>query len=1053
MPVVTPQKLIALQNHTDHIRNICILAHVDHGKTSLTDVLLATNNIISPKLASKVRYLDSRPDEQIRGITMESSAISLYFPIRRRTEDGKVAEEEYLVNLIDSPGHIDFQSEVSTASRLCDGAVVLVDAVEGVCSQTVTVLRQTWVEKLKPILVINKMDRLISELRLSPLEAHVHLNKLLEQVNAVMGSFFQGERMEEDLRWREKMEERITSASNKAQERDSTNTTAADSVDFEYEEKDDEDLYFAPEKGNVVFGSAIDGWAFTIKQFAAIYEKKLGIKRVNLEKVLWGDFYFDPKTKRILSSKHLKGRNLKPMFVQLVLDNIWAVYQATVGDSSSKGDEVLLNKIMTSLSISIKPHVLKSRDPHRILSELFSQWLPMSTSLLVSIVEQLPSPQAAQESRMPALLDASPDSSSISPKIKTAIANFSSDPSTPILAFVSKMVAIKESELPRNKKPTGKSLTAEEARELARKKRAEFSRAAENEDLNDTANLENGMNSLNVKDKEESAVEKVDPEHFIGYARLYSGTLTTGSEIYVLPPKYSPAHPENPPAVKIKVEALYLLMGRALESLESVPAGTIFGIEGLETALLKQGTLCSVPTGAPNLAGIASTQAAPILRVALEPEWPGDLDKMIAGLKMLERSDPCAVYEQMESGEHILGTAGELHLERCLKDLRERFANCEIQSSEPIVPYREGIVNQPSVSGEMAVGPRGTSIVDIGSGNVKIRLRVRPLPSPVIEFLTGNISTIKNLAGDRKTLGEDDESGQSIDGGTAGEKETGQTLLAQDFITGLQKGFAENKSERESWKGVVDKIVSFGPRRYGPNLLIDSTGLMGKPILYAQNTNGHANYSKIADRIIYAFQLATSQGPVCNEPLQGVSVTIESIETKANDNSESDGFNRLTGEIIKSVRGGIQSGFLEWSPRLWLAVYRCEIQATTEVLGRVYPVLTRRHSHILSETLQEASNVYTITSLLPLHESFGFSDEIRKRTSGGASAQLVFHGFELLDEDPFWVPATEEEKEDLGDTADRENRAKAIADKVRDRKGLLVAGRKLDAEKERNLKR
>ena len=83
----------------------------------------------------------------------------------------------------------------------------------------------------------------------------------------------------------------------------------------------------------------------------------------------------------------------------------------------------------------------------------------------------------------------------------------------------------------------------------------------------------------------------------------------------------------------------------------------------------------------------------------------------------------------------------------------------------------------------------------------------------------------------------------------------------------------------------------------------------------------------------------------------------------------------------------------------------------------------------------------TITSLLPLHESFGFSDEIRKRTSGGASAQLVFHGFEMLDQDPFWVPATEEEKEDLGDTADRENRAKAIVDKIRDRKGLLVQSR------------
>ncbi|RSL97020.1 Ribosome assembly protein 1 [Fusarium oligoseptatum] len=166
MPVVTPEKLASLQRQSSDIRNICILAHVDHGKTSLTDALLATNGIISPKLAGKIRYLDSRPDEQTRGITMESSAISLYFAMRRKTApDAEPEDKEYLVNLIDSPGHIDFSSEVSTASRLCDGAVVLVDAVEGVCSQTVTVLRQTWIEKLKPLLVINKIDRLVTELK------------------------------------------------------------------------------------------------------------------------------------------------------------------------------------------------------------------------------------------------------------------------------------------------------------------------------------------------------------------------------------------------------------------------------------------------------------------------------------------------------------------------------------------------------------------------------------------------------------------------------------------------------------------------------------------------------------------------------------------------------------------------------------------------------------------------------------------------------------------------------------------------------------------------
>lgn len=128
---------------------------------------------------------------------------------------------------------------------------------------------------------------------------------------------------------------------------------------------------------------------------------------------------------------------------------------------------------------------------------------------------------------------------------------------------------------------------------------------------------------------------------------------------------------------------------------------------------------------------------------------------------------------------------------------------------------------------------------------------------------------------------------------------------------------------------------------------------------------------------------------------------------------------------------------------------------TAEVLGRVYGVITRRRGRILSEAMKEGTPFFTIVSLLPVAESFGFSDEIRKRTSGAASAQLIFAGFEMLDEDPFWVPATEEELEDLGELADRENVAKRYMDSVRSRKGLVVKGKKLvkDAEKQKTLKR
>jgi len=239
-----------------------------------------------------------------------------------------------------------------------------------------------------------------------------------------------------------------------------------------------------------------------------------------------------------------------------------------------------------------------------------------------------------------------------------------------------------------------------------------------------------------------------------------------------------------------------------------------------------------------------------------------------------------------------------------------------------------------------------------------------------------------------------------------------------------------------------------------------------------ESTSPDADAENPADRTIsprtfsstisYAFQLATAQGPCCAEPVQGIAVFLEDVILNIPDDESAQDRGRLTGEVIKAVRSSIHQGFLDWSPRMLLAMYSCEIQASTDVLGRVYAVLTRRRGTILSETLSSTSSAsttgsqtFTINALLPVAESFGFSDEIRKRSSGSASPQLRFAGFEMLDEDPFWVPFTEDQLEDLGELADRENVAKRYVDKVRRRKGLRVAGEKVvvDAEKQKTLKR
>lgn len=150
-----------------------------------------------------------------------------------------------------------------------------------------------------------------------------------------MGAFYASERMEDDLRWREERERRLERRAQAQAARIDASSQAdqpeEEEDEAEFAERNDEDIYFAPERGNVIFASAIDGWAFRLGTFSHLYARKLGMNEANLRRALWGDYYLDPKTKRVISQRQLKGRtHLKPLFVQFVLENIWAVYENVV---------------------------------------------------------------------------------------------------------------------------------------------------------------------------------------------------------------------------------------------------------------------------------------------------------------------------------------------------------------------------------------------------------------------------------------------------------------------------------------------------------------------------------------------------------------------------------------------------------------------------------------------------------------------------------------------------------------------------------------------------
>ncbi|XP_011615494.2 elongation factor-like GTPase 1 [Takifugu rubripes] len=1190
------EKITALQKNPANIRNLCILAHVDHGKTTLADCLVASNGIISSRLAGKLRYLDSREDEQIRGITMKSSAISLHY---------RHGAEEYLLNLIDSPGHVDFSSEVSTAVRLCDGAIVVLDAVEGVCPQTQAVLRQAWLENIKPVLVINKMDRLIVELKLTSQEAYSHLQKILEQVNAVTGTLFTSRVLEERAE-KEQKEEPLPGG-------DPLYDWSAG-----LEEVDDSHLYFSPDQGNVVFASAIDGWGFSIQQFAQIYSQRMGINPQVLLRTLWGDFYLHAKAKKILKGAQTKGK--KNLFVQLVLDNIWSLYDAVV----TRRDQEKVDRVMSSLGVKVAARDLRHSDPKVLLSAICSQWLPVSQAVLSMVCEKLPSPLDMTAERVEKLLSVGARGFEALPEetqqLKQAFLECSSREDAPAIIFVSKMFAVDARMLPQNRprpltqdqiaqrrdaarqrhaermmaapeghkdpspsarpaaedpspsaRPAAKDLSpsarpaaedpspsarpaaedpspsarpaAEDPSPSARPAAEDLSPSARPaaEDLSPSARPAAEDPSPSARPAAEDPSPSARPaaedlskaisedlalkdsrtpqgedqkEVFIAFARVYSRTVRKGQKVFVLGPKYDPAKglsllqggpsssPDVPHLSCCSLDKLYLLMGRELEELEEVPAGNILGIGGLDDYVLKSATLSSTPACSPFTP--LNFEATPIVRVAIEPKHPSEMPKLVRGMRLLNQADPCAEVLIQETGEHVLVTAGEVHLQRCLDDLRERFAKIEISASEPIIPFRETLVRPPKVdmvnedlgkqqkvaiihqvkeeasqarSETLHLDPTGLVTLTTPNRLSTISVRAMPLPQEVTQLLEASTELIRTLEQLNMSLRE----GKHVD-------VNARTL---ESLSGL-KGQLENLLQGWKWRDAVERIWSFGPRRYGPNILLNSVEGYQRPSVWqvlarAETGAGEGAVLREFDNsVVSGFQLAALSGPMCEEPLMGVCFSVErwdvqpsalpqhrglpedrsgphtlmgeaedeaaQVRRRQQEGASADCYRPVSGQLIAGVKEACRRAFLAQPQRLMAAMYTCEIMATADVLGRVYGVLGKREGRVLHEEMKEGTDMFIIKALVPVAESFGFADEIRKRTSGLASPQLVFSHWEVISSDPYWVPTTEEEYLHFGEKADSENQALKYMNSVRRRKGLYVEKKLVEhAEKQRTL--
>lgn len=174
------EEISRLMSNIDQIRNMAIIAHVHHGKTTLTDSLLVKAGLISKSVSGDVLYTNYEAIEKDRRMTIKSANISLGFEYK---------DKDYIINLIDTPGHVDFGGHVTRSMRAVDGVVLVVDPVEGVMPQTETVLRQALKEKAKPVLFVNKVDRLLTELRLTPEQTFERLLNLINDINKLIDNY------------------------------------------------------------------------------------------------------------------------------------------------------------------------------------------------------------------------------------------------------------------------------------------------------------------------------------------------------------------------------------------------------------------------------------------------------------------------------------------------------------------------------------------------------------------------------------------------------------------------------------------------------------------------------------------------------------------------------------------------------------------------------------------------------------------------------------------------------------------------------------------------
>ena len=339
------QFMLNMMQFPDMIRHVAVVGHLAHGKTALVDMLVEETHRVQVDAEKPLRYTDTHVLEQERGLSIRAMPMSFVLPTTR----GK----SYLVHVLDTPGHTNFQDEVAASLRLADGVVLVVDVVEGVMCNTEAIIRYCVREGLPIVLVLNKIDRLVLELRLPPTDAFFKIQLTLEEVNRVVGEASGG----------------------------------------------DPARRLSPERGNVAFASTQTGYCFTLRSFAQLYAERAPIDVDAFAQRLWGHIYFDRASRTF--TRRAPHPDAPRTFVQFVLEPLYKLYTLVLS-----ADVDVLRRTLASLRIQLPAAAFKM-DVRPLLKLVLNAFLGSATGLVDMCVEHLPS---AAEASKAATTTAPPDS-------------------------------------------------------------------------------------------------------------------------------------------------------------------------------------------------------------------------------------------------------------------------------------------------------------------------------------------------------------------------------------------------------------------------------------------------------------------------------------------------------------------------------------------------------------------------------------------------------------------------------------------------------------------